>query len=121
MVSVRHEISQELMYVLTVEGDEIQLAFLERRAWIVRLDPLPGVDERAEHIDGGEEQGSGRVNSKMESQDCMAGRSKLKRSPIPNFFRRVGYCLSLTSALRSTAIGRLVKNMMGFSDSGFMF
>ena len=27
----------------TMDGDEIEAAFLEERAWIVRLDPCPGL------------------------------------------------------------------------------
>ncbi len=54
----------------------------------------------------------------MESQDFVAGRSKLEGSKVYSSLRHVAYCLSLTSGtlLRLAATSHLINDMMGTSD-----
>lgn len=54
------------------------------------------------------------VGAKWEGREMVAGRSKLKRSQVQDFFRQTGYCLSLTSGRRFpvAATRALVNDMM---------
>ena len=51
-----------------MNGDEVQMAFFERRTWITGLDPVPGVDEWTKHLDSRHERGCGLIGRSEEVQ-----------------------------------------------------